>query len=546
MDPESLSNNINKLYSNATFMDKYGTDVWFSLVIFAIFFIITMYFSVINNLEVLQPQWEHIKCNPKYLPFAGLINKPIDGNYFNATSDTFNECAYKSLGYLTEMMFKPFYFMINSITLIFESTVISANELRELLNQVRKAFSKVINEVFGGIFSFILGINGIFIKIKDALNKINGVLATALYTFIGSYYTMQSLFQFIIDSLVQILYYIAASIIVMLIIFYLPFGLGSWIGIILYPTTKVMIIVTAMVVAILLVLEKVLDVHPSTGLPNVPMCFIGDTPIELYQKTNNNENIIKKISEINVGDRLKNGAVVTSMLKCSAHEQHMYKLHNVFVTGEHRVFHPTPKWIKVKNHPDSIYLPDFKPDVVYCLNTTHKEFIINETIFSDWDDIDDEVIAALNKNCVEKGYLSKGFTYEEIHTKLDSGFTWDTFVRLKNGENVEITNIKLNDVLFNNENDKKCVVLGIIKIAAHDMKLYQFNFNNKLICGSKNIHVNDPELGLINAMTLPEGEDVILIGKEQYIYHLLTSTGTFYANNIKLNDYNFGIDTYLE
>ena len=95
----------------------------------------------------------------------------------------------------------------------------------------------------------------------------------------------------------------------------------------------------------------------------------------------------------------------------------------------------------MKQHPDSVYVPFFNEPYVYCLNTDKKEFTIGATLFSDWDDIDEKVLADLAENCVKPGYLPQDFTFADIHLHLDSGLRGDTLVTLKNGKNVPIVEL---------------------------------------------------------------------------------------------------------
>jgi hypothetical protein len=276
--------------------------------------------------------------------------------------------------------------------------------------------------------------------------------------------------------------------------------------------------------------------------PDVPGCFAENTPVELFI-TDSRKSL--GIKHIKIGDILKNGSVVTAILKCSAEEQHLYKLNKVLVTGEHRVFHPVLKWIKVKDHPASVHMPEFSEPFVYCLGTDKKEFTIGDFIFSDWDDIDARVLEDLQNNCVKHGYLPNKFTYKDIHTHLDCGFHYSSKVALDNGETVNIKDVKVNDLLLSGDK-----VVSIIKIAGHDVSSYTYSFINdsRTICGTKNIQINDDNLGVINAMDYARTNPLLcepLIKKEEYMYHLLTDTSFFNVNNIRVSDYNSGIDKYL-
>ena len=278
--------------------------------------------------------------------------------------------------------------------------------------------------------------------------------------------------------------------------------------------------------------------------PGVPSCFAGETLIEMRSQGGETNNQ-KKIKDIEVGDQLRDGIKVTGIMKFAAEEQNLYNLKGVLVTGEHRVFHPTLKWIKVKNHPESVYIPEFNEPFVYCLSTNKKSFTIGETIFSDWDDIDNEILEDLEKYCVIPGYLPEHFSEEDIHTHLDSGFHTTSTVTLNDGWKILVDDVKVNDILLSGEK-----IVGVIKIAAHDMDLFNYTFtdNNyiqKTISGSKNLHIDDENLGIINCIKIYKENEEIFNHQEQFLYHFLTDTKFVTVNNIRFNDYNSGIDMYL-
>ena len=340
---------------------------------------------------------------------------------------------------------------------------------------------------------------------------------------------LQSLFLIIIDLILLILIIIAASCLAAFIATLIPLiGMAAvpfWQAIVL-----VMVAIIIPVVMFEMAMLNIMELSTPPP-PSIPGCFSKNSPIEMYDGS------LQKIKNIQLGDKLKNGSTVTACILFDATEQHIYKLHQVFVTGEHRVFHPEKKWIKVKEHPDSVYMPLFNEPYVYCLNTDKKIFTIGDTVFSDWDDIDDNVLADLQKNCVSFGYLPEHFTFADIHTHLDSGFHRDTQLTLHNGKTVPIVDIQVNDILITGEK-----VLGLIIISTHDMDVYMYSFaDGKYICGTQNIHIDDPNLGVLNGFQIVKEK----CESEMCMFHLLTDSKFFVANNIRVNDYNSGIDKYL-
>lgn len=549
--PHDVVNKIKKLYSTSGYLDKHGSDVWISVIICIVFSLVISYYYYTNVLEVVRADWHNQRCNPLFIPFAGLIHKPQNQTKLEYTADNFNGCIKSMLKSIAEAAIEPFALVVRILDDACKKLVESFNLLRDLINNLRKQYGAIIKQFYSAITNLLLSFINFVIKMKDTFAKIQGIMTTALYSMVGSYLTLQSLFTNIIVFIIFILIIIAAIIVCLIILYTILYGIPFVGAALATPVVIKCVIITLIMICILIPIlwfkfELMRAMRLSTPpTPGVPGCFCGDTNIDLVHNENENENeanndYSKKIKDIQVGDILKRGGKVTAFIKLSASEQNIYNLNGVIITGEHRVFYtPDSKWIKVKEHPDSIYVPDFNEPFVYCLNTSEKCFKINETIYSDWDDIDENIFNNLKKNCVS---LSTNITHSDIHTQLDSGFTSDMSIKLNTGITIPICDIKINDTLLSGDK-----VLGIFKIASHDINVYKHCFKNgESVIGTKNIHIHDSNLGIINCM-----EDNSMINSylgsmnvNEPLYHLLTNTGSFVINNIRVNDYNSGIDIY--
>jgi len=537
MTVDDIQKKINNLYKTSGYMARYGSDVWISAVLCFIFAFLTLYFHYTNMLQVVRSNWDTEHCDPLYIPFAGMINKTGKMSGLEYTASNFSGCINSFLKYVVDVAIQPFQYAIIVIQETVQELIDSVDSFRGAVMELRTYFADTFKKIYGGLSNLTLAIISFVIKIKDSFGKINGILTSSLYMLFGSYMAMQSLFLIILDLIILILIIIAGIIVIYitLAIIYLPIpfvgqGMSAvQVGLALGGA----LIMISILIPVLLIEHSMLKIMKMSTPPppKVPGCFSKNTPIEMYDGT------FKKIKNIQLSDKLKNGSTVTACILFDASEQHMYKLHQVLVTGEHRVYHPEKKWIKVKDHPDSVHMPLFNEPFVFCLNTDNKMFTIRETVFSDWDDIDENVLEDLRKNCVSAGYLPENFTYADIHTHLDSGFHRETQLTLHNGKSISIVDVEVNDILITGEK-----VLGVIVIYAHDMDVYKYSFaDGKFIYGSQNIHINDPNLGVLNGFQLTKE----ICEREMCLFHLLTDSKFFIANNIRVNDYNSGIDRYL-
>ena len=99
------------------------------------------------------------------------------------------------------------------------------------------------------------------------------------------------------------------------------------------------------------------------------------------------------------------------------------------------------KWIPVSKHPMARKIQYTEP-YLYCLNTTSKKILIDNHIFSDWDEIFEDDICSIQKNSNYTFYESK-----DIHKFLDAGFVGNTKIKLKNNIVKNINYICIGDIL---------------------------------------------------------------------------------------------------
>jgi hypothetical protein len=541
---DGIFTKVNNLYNKKGFIEKYGTDLWITVIIFFIFFLIMSYYHIINNIQPIIADWDNQKCNPSVIPFVGFINKPPDMGAFEFTGLNFTGCIQTLLKTVVADVFIPIYYMMKIFTDIFNDFNEILNGIRSLFNTLRINIKTFTDDVMNRILNITVPIFQFVINMKDMLSKTNGVLAATLYTFFGVYYTLKSALGAAIEFIVDILWILAIMILALIVISYIPI-IGLFAEIAIIPLLVIFILILLPLIAIEGAAFEVLDMSPQI-FPDVPGCFSKNTKISKYYNANKNmanKNYVDvNISDIVIGDKLADGSLVTGVIKFSATKQKIFNLYDVIVTGDHRVLHDKLGWIKVKNHPDSRPINDFKEPFVYCLMTDSKTFKIGEIVYSDWDDIDDKVLSDIKNNCK---FIPETFKKEDIHYYLDNGVHGDTPIYLEDYNSVKLENIQVNDTLIGGVK-----VLGKVKIdAINTSGVYKLNNLNKYKCisitseliGSPNIELHECDLGSYNNSTITDDK----IENIPFLYQLITDTGYFYINGLKVKDYNYGIDKYI-
>ena len=171
---------------------------------------------------------------------------------------------------------------------------------------------------------------------------------------------------------------------------------------------------------------------------------------------------------------------------------------------------------------------------IYCISTESKRININNYKFLDWDDIEPiDVIKLKNLN-----YLHTYSPLSDIHKYLESGIDGNSLIELDDGREMELQKIQVNDVLRGGER-----VIATVEIDTKNIAyVRKYVFGNFKIIGAPNIHICDTDLGNFN--TLDKFGKVLT--SQDKLYHLITDTGFFYVNGIKVRDYNSAIENILD
>lgn len=536
--------NIHNIYKTKGFLDTYLFDIFVTFILCIVFFVAISYYYVMNNIKPILADWDNQKCSPAVMPFAGLINNGPTTTKVEFTTKNFTACMHTMVSAFASEAFQPIYYLLNAFTALFAELKKALNGIRAEFNKVRTTVHMFTEDIMNRALNIILPILRMVVGMKTMLAKVNGVLSASLFTLFGGYLSMKSMFMVFLKVVNTILIALVASILASIAIaFFFPPAAAVAIG-----TAALM---TFILIPSLLIQHFVLEIFElnSSSFPSVPSCFSKNTLLKMADSSE------KKIMDIQPGDLLLNNIKVSALLKCSAKGQTIYKLDDVIVTGEHRVFHEIKGWIKVKEHEESELVPDFQEPYVYCLNTDSKSIHINHTLFSDWDDIDASVSAHLENKCVKNGYLPKEFSGKDIHVYLENGLDGDvSFVEVKNGGLIALKDIKVNDILHAGQR-----VVAIVKIDMSDIEnVYDYYLERKkeissldgvFIRSTRNIqclYVDQEDNVIWKQNNIENNSNFKEIKRtNRYFYQLLVEGGTFIVNGILVGDYNTGLDKFL-
>jgi len=527
---ENLYKEINNLYNKDGYYEKYGISLLVSILIILVFFVIWAYYKVMSDIKPIKNDWLNQRCNPKVIPFAGLINKPDGMSAFEFTGNNFVGCTQNILEKISGYALMPINYSVSLINGLMMSLLKSMEALRNVLNNVRNSTSDFSKDTLGRTLNIMIPFQQVVMSLKSIVGKAQGAMTGGLFTAMGVYMTIKSALGSIYQTIIIFLIGLAVLVVTLWV---LPF---TWPA--AAAMTAIFIAVAVLMGIFAIFLKNILKMSGGGKIPNKPKrCFDENTKIEL------NDGTYEKIKNIKPGTILKNNNRVTSIFKLSSADVDMYNYKNVIVSGDHLLkLNNEIKHVKGLVYSDKIEY--YNKEFIYCLNTINKNIIINNTEFLDYDELSDDEIRELYDNVSEfiKNTDINNVNYKEktewISQYLDGGFKANTKIDLDDGNTKNIKDIDVGDILQNGE-----IVLGKVIIDGknvNNLKVIEID-NEKIILGP-NIQIFDKDCGIARIIGLKNNYK----HKEEYLYNVITDRCQFKINNIVFLDYNSCIDTFLE
>lgn len=182
---------INKLYDSSTLFEKYGVDVWITIIVITGLLFSIGYFHVLNHLHSLRINWVKIRCNPIYMPFAGFINKDSNLTNMESTFANLTHCLGNIMEINTKYAADPIYYVLNNIITIFKGFSDSLNVFREFIDYIRKSLEKIYDDIITRTINICIPLLMIFVKLKDSMAKLIGILTTSMFAYLVEYRLMK-------------------------------------------------------------------------------------------------------------------------------------------------------------------------------------------------------------------------------------------------------------------------------------------------------------------------------------------------------------------
>jgi hypothetical protein len=211
---------LNYLYGDKTFTGRYGIDIIKVCVVIFLFMSAITYFEIQNKLLEVKQNWPEYRCRPDVMPFAGWINAPDGVSPLEYTKQNFMECSANSTKGVFDRPMSMVYVIFNVIMGIFKNILGVIEKFRLLFNRIRDTLKNIFLSIFNRIQNVIIPVQVMLIRMVDFFEKIKGILATFLLTFVGVLWSFYSLIGSVYELMIIIL---VIMVVIIIVLWYIPF-----------------------------------------------------------------------------------------------------------------------------------------------------------------------------------------------------------------------------------------------------------------------------------------------------------------------------------
>ena len=134
-----------------------------------------MYLFALSRVQYLKQHWVDYRCNPLYMPVAGLVGDDVFTNFTKCTMKGFHDYA----GFMMDPIMAEFSVVNDTISEVGDAM----HSIRGMMGGVRGGFLGILGTVFGKIHNVMSQFQYIIIRMRTLLSRVVGVMMSFLMVF---------------------------------------------------------------------------------------------------------------------------------------------------------------------------------------------------------------------------------------------------------------------------------------------------------------------------------------------------------------------------
>jgi hypothetical protein len=327
-------------------------------------------------------QWTDRRCDLAVMvaaPFFKPDTDPRTSTKF--ATDNFEFCMKTYVDRFMEVFSAPLNAVLGKQVNLAEGASGMMNSIRNIAQTIYNTFSSYMEGYFKKFKTSVFEMSRIVQYLKMAVDRMNGIVMSIVYTGITMFRGMVNAIQFIIKI---ILFICVIMLIIIIILFFILFPVMP-----IIMTTLGAIIITVVAMASVMSGSLAADAEDKKK----GFCFSGDTLLSVWR-----EEVVQHvpIKDVRVGDKLQgaNHTRVTAVIHMDGEGVELYDLLGVTISESHLVKGTDGVWKSVGQDERAIKT-EKRERILYCLNTTNRIIPVRASdgsilSFRDWEEIEDD------------------------------------------------------------------------------------------------------------------------------------------------------------
>jgi hypothetical protein len=227
---------IHTLYQQRGYFDRYGGDVCISIGLIVMTIAITGFTNYQTVMAQVKTNWNMHRCNPIYMPFAGIIMPQPGVSTSDTTVTNFSYCIKQDASAVFSIAMMPFEFSMYLLIEFIDATLSAILSFMAFIQWLKNQLGGIFATIYTKIIYFIIPLIEMIIHTRDLIAKVNAIATTALYTAMNIYNTTVSGIINIMTILNNILIVTIAIMLALIVLAFIliptpafPLGLGIYI-----------------------------------------------------------------------------------------------------------------------------------------------------------------------------------------------------------------------------------------------------------------------------------------------------------------------------
>lgn len=266
---------IVQLYNQRSYINVHGYDIVLSILPILMTLFIVSYATYSALIAKIKDNWSLNRCNPIYMPFAGIIMPEADVSPIESTIDNFTYCIKQDTSMVFSIALMPFEFSMHLIIDFLNTSMKTIVVSMRIAHWIRSQIGGIVGELYSKLFNVVIPIIVMITYIRDTLARTTAVLLVSLYTIMNVYNTtisglvnLMNVFNDLIVSMIAIL--IATMLVAVALMITPLFPVGATLYVTSMITLTVIIVPAIIIYSLLKTFVKSVAGESSRSTPKKP------------------------------------------------------------------------------------------------------------------------------------------------------------------------------------------------------------------------------------------------------------------------------------